>query len=239
MGSGRDEWNEALTALTLGEIKIEGRIPWSSNATFLVALKHEGSTLPGIYKPARGERPLRDFPMGLWRREVAAYQLDRHLGWGLVPPTAARLDAPLGAGSIQYCVPAVPAEHYFTLLDQPSHRDALKRIAAYDLVANNADRKSGHCLLDTAGHVWAIDNALCFHSEPKLRTVLWDFAGERVDDELLGALAPLARGEAPAGLASLLKETEIAALCARSAALVRSGHYPEPIGRFPYPWPLV
>ncbi len=134
---------------------------------------------------------------------------------------------------------AVGDEHYFTLLEEPRQHEALRRIAVFDLVANNADRKSGHCLLDQDGHVWAIDNALCFHAEPKLRTVIWDFAGDSIEDELLDSLEPLARAEVPHTLANLLEAEEIAALTTRAASVFRLGKYPEPTGDFPYPWPLV
>jgi uncharacterized repeat protein (TIGR03843 family) len=192
-----------------------------------------------IYKPVKGERPLWDFPRGLWKREVAAYELSSCLGWDVVPPTTARLDGPLGPGSLQYCVNAVGDEHYFTLLEEPRQHEALRRIAVFDLLANNADRKSGHCLLDQDGHIWAIDNALCFHAEPKLRTVIWDFAGDSIEDELLASLEPLARAEVPHTLANLLEAEEIAALTTRAASVFRLGKYPEPTGDFPYPWPLV
>ena len=267
-----------LAVLSRGEIEVKGRIRWSSNAIFLVAVHPSGSKVTkgggsraqsgkaqsgkaqsgkaqsagssthkaargreilAIYKPAKGERPLWDFPRGLWKREVAAYELSSCLGWDVVPPTTARLDGPLGPGSLQYCVSAVGDEHYFTLLEEPRQHEALRRIAVFDLVANNADRKSGHCLLDQDGHVWAIDNALCFHAEPKLRTVIWDFAGDSIEDELLDSLEPLARAEVPHTLANLLEAEEIAALTTRAASVFRLGKYPEPTGDFPYPWPLV
>ena len=193
-----------------------------------------------IYKPTKGERPLWDFPRGLWKREVAAYELASALGWDdLVPPTAARLDAPLGPGSLQYCVDALVEEHYFSLLEEPGHHEALRRVAAFDLIANNADRKSGHCLLDREGHIWAIDHGLCFHAEPKLRTVIWDFAGDKIGHELLASLEHLSCSGLPGVISSLLDEEEIAALSARAADVVALGRFPEPAGDFPYPWPLV
>jgi len=136
-------------------------------------------------------------------------------------------------------VDAVPDEHYFTLIEQGEHHGALRKIATFDLVANNADRKSGHCLLDHDGHLWAIDNGLCFHPQPKLRTVMWDFAGERIDEQLLAGLEPLSAGRLPAALDHLLEEDELAAICSRAAATLKRGRYPEPSGDFPYPWPLV
>ena len=157
----------------------------------------------------------------------------------MVPPTTARPDGPLGPGSLQFCVDAIPDEHYFTLVERPEHLPALRQIAAFDLVANNADRKGGHCLLDRDGHIWAIDNGLCFHSQPKMRTVMWDFAGELIAEPLLAGLEPLGRGDAPEALSGLLDDREITALCARAAKAVRTRRYPEPSGDFPYPWPLI
>lgn len=229
----------ALTALSLGRVEVKGQIPWSSNTTFLVTVRHAGTEVTAIYKPERGERRLRDFLPGLWRREVAAYELDSFLGWGLVPPTAPRQDGPLGAGSLQLCVDAVEEEHYFTLVKRDRHRSTLQMIAAFDLVTNNADRKSGHCLIDKGGRIWAIDNGLCFHALPKLRTVIWDFAGQPLAAELLASLEPLAGGIMPEALSGLLDRAETAALAARAAAAIETSVFPEPSGDFPFPWPLI
>jgi len=263
-----EEASRILSVLSSGEIELKGRIPWSSNATFLVSVcaapprrprpperalpgsattssgSPAGAAAPGeallaIYKPTSGERPLRDFPQGLWKREVAAYELGSFLGWEIVPPTTARPDGPLGPGSLQFCVDTVPDEHFFTLVDDPQHHRALRRIAAFDLVANNADRKSGHCLLDQAGHIWAIDNGLCFHPSPKLRTVIWDFAGEKLDQDLLAPLELLAQAEVPGTLERLLSDAEIGAISARAKAALAHRRYPKPRGDFPYPWPLI
>jgi uncharacterized repeat protein (TIGR03843 family) len=252
-----------LAALSEGDIEVKGRLRWSSNATFLVSIRPpaknragtpklasgggQGRPLDGaarrpmlaIYKPAKGERPLWDFPRGLWKREVAAYELATALGWDIVPPTTPRLDAPLGPGSLQYCVDALTDEHYFSLLEEPRHHDTLRRIAAFDLIANNADRKSGHCLLDRQDRIWGIDNGLCFHAEPKLRTVIWDFAGDAIGADLLTSLEPLSRAEVPGAVTDLLDEEEIVALSERAAAVFAMGKFPEPSGDFPYPWPLV
>lgn len=231
---------EAATELLAhGDIALKGRIPWSSNATFLVELTGTTARALAIYKPALGERPLWDFARGLWRREVASYELARHLGWDLVPVTVARSDGPLGEGSLQLFVQAVPDEHYFTLVEKPPLHAQLRRVAVFDVVANNADRKSGHCLLTEEGHVWAIDNGLTFHTEAKLRTVIWEFAGEKVADELLAALGPLSEGQVPARLGELLGDDELRAMARRATALVRRGRFPKPTGEFPYPWPLI
>ncbi|MGH9101588.1 MAG: SCO1664 family protein, partial [Acidimicrobiales bacterium] len=166
-------------------MELRGRMPWSSNATFLVSCTLGGVEMAAIYKPSRGERPLWDFPGGLDRREAAAYELSQLLGWDMVPETVLRGDGPLGPGSLQRFVEADFSQHYFTLVEDASHGEALRRIACFDLVANNADRKSGHCLLGTDGQIWAIDNGLCFHDQPKLRTVMWDFAGEPIPPAML------------------------------------------------------
>ena len=196
------------------DLVILGRMPWSSNATFLCELWPEGTRPDGgldedgallptdpatsgdassddaprplgraIYKPHQGERPLWDFPDGLYRREAGAYELARALGWEVVPETVVR-DGPLGIGSVQRFVDADFSEHYFTLLDDPAHHPQLLRMAVFDLVANSTDRKGGHVLVDAAGHLWGIDNGLCLHHEPKLRTVIWDFAGDPLPADL-------------------------------------------------------
>ena len=128
----------------------------------------------------RGERPLWDFPTGLFKREVAAYELSEALGWGLVPRTVLRAEGPLGEGSLQEFVDADFEQHYFTLYEDEQYHDQLRAICAFDLLANNTDRKSGHCLLGRDGRIYAIDNGLSFHHEFKLRTVIWEFGGEPV-----------------------------------------------------------
>jgi uncharacterized repeat protein (TIGR03843 family) len=227
-----------LALLARGEIAVKGRLPWASNATFLVEVTHAGAATLGVYKPQRGERPLWDFPRGLHRREVAAYQLSETLGWHLVPPTLAR-EGPYGPGSVQLFVDAEFEEHYFTLRQRPEHRAALARLCAFDLLANNADRKSGHCLLGRDGRLHAIDNGLCFHAEPKLRTVVWDFAGEPLPEDIRSACRRLARQGLPGSLAELIGAEERTALLARARALGAAERFPvDPTG-MQYPWPLV
>jgi len=229
----------ALPVLCEGEIEVQGRMPWSSNNTFLVSVCRDGAELGAIYKPGRGERPLWDFPHGVYQREVAAWELSELLGWGVVPETVLRQDAPLGPGSLQRFVDADFSEHYFTLMENPVHHDQLRVIGVFDLLLNNADRKSGHCLLDGDGHIWAIDNGLSFHVEPKLRTVIWDFAGEAVPQPLLGDIEKVAAG-VPEQLALLLDDGEPEALMGRARALLRRPELPAPHPeRRPYPWPLV
>jgi len=228
-----------LKVLLEGEIELQGRMPWSSNSTFLVTVCDSGELLQAIYKPHRGERPLWDFPDGLYRREVAAYALSEALGWRLVPETVVRDEAPFGTGSLQRFVEADFEQHYFTLLEgRPDTHDALRTMATFDLVANNADRKSGHCLIDSAAHIWGIDHGLCFHTQPKLRTVMWDFAGEDIPAHLLADLDRLV-AEPPASLDELLTVDERGAMLRRAEAVVEVGRFPYPASDRPYPWPMV
>jgi hypothetical protein len=229
---------DTLSLLARGAVTVRGRLPGASNATFLVEVADEDEQALAVYKPERGERPLWDFPRGLYRREVAAYLLSETLGWGLVPPTLLR-DGPYGEGSLQFFVDADFDQHYFTLREAPAHRDRLARICAFDLLANNADRKAGHCLLGHDGAIYAIDNGLTFHVELKLRTVIWDFAGEPIPPPALADLTRLLAGGPPPALSDLLAPAERAALVARARALVEHARFPaEPGGRC-YPWPLV
>ncbi|MCU1462158.1 MAG: hypothetical protein JWO37_2233 [Acidimicrobiales bacterium] len=229
---------DATRLLTEGAVEMKGRMPWSSNATFLVELCLDGAVDMAVYKPERGERPLWDYPPGLWRREVAAYLVSEALGWGVVPETVERVDGPLGHGSLQRFVPADFDQHYFTLLERPEHVDALKTIATFDLVINNADRKGGHCLLGDDGRVWAVDQGLCFSATPALRTVMWDFAGEPIPEPLIGPLARLAM-RPPDTLADHLDDEEIDALARRAAAVVDRPEFPNPRSNRSFPWPLV
>ncbi|MDG2263364.1 MAG: SCO1664 family protein [Actinomycetota bacterium] len=227
----------ATTILSDGEMELEARMPWSSNATFLVKIHHELGTAGGIYKPERGERPLWDFPSGLYRREVAAFELSDELGWGLVPPTVAR-DGVHGEGSVQLFIDADFEEHHFTLVEDEIHHEQLKRMAIFDVVANNTDRKSGHCLLAADGHIWGIDHGLCFSEDFKLRTVIWEFGGEPIDERELGDLAEL-EGGLPERLTDLLSRQECAALYSRILYLLEKKALPSDDTGRRYPWPLV
>ena len=191
-----------------------------------------------VYKPERGERPLWDFPPGLFRREVAAYHLSEALGWGLVPLTVRR-EGPYGDGSLQAFVHADFQQHYFTLVEDAGHHEGLRLLCAFDIVANNADRKSGHCLLADGGRIYAIDNGLCFHVEPKLRTVIWDFAGESLPPPLLDDLRRVVAAPLPSELKELIAPDERRALLKRARMLIKTARLPtDTIGRG-YPWPLV
>jgi uncharacterized repeat protein (TIGR03843 family) len=234
---------DPVAFLMHAEPEIEGRMPWSSNGTFLVTMRCDAADGTGtverraIYKPVRGERPLWDFEPGLHRRERAMYLLSEHLGIGAVPPTVTR-DGPLGDGSFQWFVDADHSEHYFTIFERCEHlHDQLREIAVLDLLANNTDRKSGHCLL-AHERVWAIDNGLCFSADFKLRTVIWEFAGEEIPDRLLDRVAPLVE-DVPECVAALLDDDEAEAIRRRATALVTERVLPHDETGRRYPWPLV
>lgn len=227
-----------LALLAEGELDVEGRMPWSSNATFLVNLARGDDAAQAIYKPLRGERPLWDFPSGLYRREVAAFELSEAMGLCVVPPTVVR-DGPFGVGSLQFFVTADFQQHYFTMFEErPELHDQLRAIAVFDLVANNTDRKSGHCLLDADGKVWAIDHGLCFSTDPKLRTVIWEFGGDDIPGALLDAVRPIADC-VPPRIAALLADDEVEALQHRAQRVVTRGVFPVEHSGRSYPWPLV
>ena len=225
-----------------GAIEVLGLLPYSSNYTFLTKVVEGGNEVHAVYKPRRGERPLWDFPDGtLGPREVAAY-LVSEASWSIVPPTVFRDDAPLGPGSLQLFVPHDPERHYFVLED--ARREELAVFAVFDAVTNNADRKAGHVIEDEAGRLWAVDHGLTFHVEPKLRTVIWAFAEERLTDPLRATLESL--GEALADgsglggeLARILTPEESAATLERVEGLLLEDRFPAPQGPRPLPWPLI
>jgi uncharacterized repeat protein (TIGR03843 family) len=227
-----------LQLLEHASIDIEGRMPWSSNATFLVNLELDGDTAQAIYKPLRGERPLWDFEPGLHRRELAAYLLSEAMGIDLVPPTIIR-EGPLGEGSLQWFVDADHQQHYFTIHESRGdlHRQ-LREVAVFDVIANNTDRKSGHVLIDSDGHIWGIDHGLCFAAEFKLRTVVWEFGGEPVPDSLLDVAKRLARA-VPLSIAALLRDEEVEAVQERAQWVVDHPVLPVDTSGRRYPWPLV
>jgi uncharacterized repeat protein (TIGR03843 family) len=236
---------DELTALELlrgGRVEVLGRIPWGSNATLLAEVYDgdaEEPTMRAVYKPRRGERPLWDFPPGLDKREVAAYELSDALGWGLVPETVLRDDLPFGVGSLQRFVPFASDEHYFTLYEDAAWHDALRQICCFDLLSNQADRKSGHCLLGDDGRIWAVDNGLAFHVDEKVRTVIWEFGGEAIPQPLRDDVCELISGGLPDRVAELLDEDECAALEHRAQRIVARGRFPIAGDDRCYPWPLV
>jgi hypothetical protein len=230
---------DALALLADGTIELIGRIVPSSNLALYAEVTSPEGTVAAVYKPEAGERPLWDFDPGLHRRERAAYVLSEWLGWDLVPPTVVRDDAPAGAGSLQLYIDADPGEHYFTLYDRrPELWDDLRALALFDLVANNADRKSGHVLRGPDGRVHGIDHGLCFAAEHKLRTVIWDFAGEPLPPVLLDQVRTLLDG-VPAVLAELLEVDEVAALQVRVRWLLETGRFPVDRTGRRVPWPPV
>lgn len=230
-------------ALERGALELLGLLPNSSNYTFLARASAPGrGEVLAVYKPHRGETTLWDFPEGsLGRREVAAYLVASALGWPNVPPTVLR-EGPEGSGSVQLFVPFEPQEHYFTLQDR--FPDAFREIAAFDLVVNNADRKGGHCLLGEDGRIWAIDHGVCFHEDPKLRTVIWEYMDEPIPQVLVDRLGSfgeaMAKGTPPRDrLSILLSDEEVDAMLRRVEAVLVRPVFPSPLGERPYPWPPV
>lgn len=226
------------TLLTLGDMEVVGRMPNSSNATLLVNVTLGDDATQAIYKPGKGERPLWDFPPGLYRREVAAYELSRALGWDQVPCTVLR-DGQYGEGSVQLFVEFDPQQHYFTIHEERPdlHRD-LRRMAVFDIIANNTDRKGGHVLLGGDGSVWGIDHGVCFSDDFKLRTVIWEFAGEDICADDIAAVEPLAQ-RIPAEVAEMLTDSEIDAMYGRIEWILTNRVFPSPGSRYEYPWPIL
>jgi uncharacterized repeat protein (TIGR03843 family) len=237
--------SQILDALRGGTLHLEGQFVYGSNYTFMVECRYQGETLKAVYKPVRGERPLWDFPnQTLARREVAAYVVSEGLGWGLVPPTVFRTDeSVMGPGSAQLFIEHDPEYHYFNFEERDQAR--LPEVMLFDLLINNADRKAGHLLVGPQGRLWLIDHGLCFHVEEKLRTVVWDHAGDPIPEALLANLEEFLPQLDPnknlhEGLAPLLLPEEIDALQDRAAALLTAGTFPlPPEDRRAYPWPLV
>ncbi len=233
-----------MSLLDDGNVDVLGHMPWSSNATFLVNISDGDEEMLAIYKPQRGERPLWDFPRGtLCHREVAAYEVSAALGWHIVPYTVLR-DGPAGIGMMQQFVEHDPEEHYFTLVE--AHGDAFRRMAVFDVVINNTDRKGGHCLRALkGGAIFGIDHGVSFHTQWKLRTVIWDFGGESISPDVchdLNRLLDDLHGNGPLHdrLASLLDRYELDALRARTEHLVATGVLPEADGDYHcYPWPTI
>lgn len=230
-----------LDLLANGELSLVGLMPRASNYTFLGEVFGADGPVPVVYKPREGEIPLWDFAEGtLCQREVAAYRVAAHLGWPNVPTTILR-EGPHGEGSVQLFVDHDPSEHYFTMRERRA--DDLRAIVAFDVVVGNGDRKAGHCLEGRDGKLWVVDHGLCFHEEPELRTVVWEFAGETVPPILLQQVARLGEalrnGSLREELERLLTPDEIAATAERARRLVASGTFPFPGPGRSEPWPPV
>jgi uncharacterized repeat protein (TIGR03843 family) len=222
-------------------MRLLGSLPGASNDTFLAEISDGDRDLQVVYKPRSGEAPLWDVPVGtLCKREVAAYRLAREIGWPAVPLTVMR-DGPYGEGAVQLFVDSDPSEHFFTLRERRA--DDFRRIAAFDVISNNADRKSGHCLLGSDGTIWAIDHGVCFSLSAPLRTVIWDFAGEPLPADVRSAVADvvgsLRNGGLRDELLELLAREEVDAIADRSQILAESGRFPIPGTGRPFPWPPV
>ncbi|HEX7973511.1 MAG TPA: SCO1664 family protein [Anaerolineales bacterium] len=235
---------ESLTALQRGKITVQGEFLWGSNYTFLAQVEHSGMTIPAVYKPTRGERPLWDFPVAtLARREVAAYLVSEALGWELVPPTIYRNKGPIGPGSLQLFIEHDPEYHYFNF-DEPD-RQRLRPVVLFDILINNADRKGSHVLIGPDQHLWLIDHGICFHVEEKLRTVIWDFVGEPIPVDLCNDISQLRKklhpgSELVAALEPFINRDEIEALGGRADDLITLVQFPPPNPyRRPYPWPQI
>lgn len=241
-----DPDREILEFLTHGEIVMDGYVPWGSNYTFVVTINYRQEEMLAVYKPRKGERPLWDFPSGsLCNREYAAYLLSEAAGWKIVPQTVLR-KGPQGYGSVQLYIDHDPNEHYFNFEQKELLHDQLQTIALFDLITNNADRKGGHVIRDEDDRLWAIDHGIAFHNEPKLRTVIWDYAGELIPSELHEDLLRLEKmlGEHSSHslcdqLSQLLTSREMQALSTRIKRVRKAGVFPEPGPGRPYPWPLV
>lgn len=231
------------TAFEKGALELKGQFALGSNYTFYVTVTYNETKFPAVYKPQKGEQPLWDFPENtLAGREVAAYLVSEALGWGIVPYSIFREDGPYGPGSLQKYIDYNPNYHYFNF--KPEDKERLRQVALFDHLTNNADRKGGHVFVEKGTrHLYAIDHGLCFHVEDKLRTVIWDFAGEPFSPELLSALQGLRTClYPPAGLYTdllrYLHPEEIAAIDLRAEALIGSGEFPyPPHDRRAYPYP--
>lgn len=226
------------SVLSLGEYELKGQFMLGSNYTFLVDVNYEGETYQAVYKPSRGEQPLWDFPENtLAQREVAAYFLSEQFGFGFVPVTALREDGRFGRGSLQQFIHYDVQYHYFNFT--PADKELLKPVALFDLLVNNADRKGSHVFFEDGTHkLYAIDHGLCFHEEDKLRTVIWDFAGLSIPEELL---APLSQAQNwSAVLEPYLSPEEIAALQRRAQWLRTEKVFPcPPQDRRAFPYPPI
>jgi uncharacterized repeat protein (TIGR03843 family) len=244
MDAGMD-FKEAEELLLASRFEDCRQLWYSSNYVFLAQMcGPTGEPFAAVYKPQRGESPLWDFESGsLYKREVAAYRLSQLLGWRFIPPTVIR-EGPHGIGALQVYIQHDQTSHFFEQRDVPDLVPQLQRIAVFDYVANNADRKGGHCLLDSEGRIWGIDHGLCFHHQFKMRTVMWDWADKEVPSEWLGELETAgklieANDELARPLLELVEPEEQLAILVRIERLLQTRAFPRPGPHRSYPWPLV
>jgi hypothetical protein len=231
---------DALVLLSAGELTIEGRLVDASNATLYCAVSADGVTAGCVYKPVAGERPLWDFPDGtLAEREVAAYTVSAASGWGIVPPTVYR-EGPAGPGMVQLWIAEDETNDIRSVLRRRDHAQ-LQRIAVFDAVINNSDRKGGHLLPTPSGHVYGVDHGVSFHEDDKLRTVLWQWAGRALPEEATATLTALRReldAELGQTLGLLLTSRELRRTRARIDRLLSTRRFPQPSDDWPaVPWP--
>ena len=235
--------SSVLHSLRTGEINLQGQFAQGSNYTFLVDVNTENGSLSAVYKPSAGEQPLWDFPENtLAQREVAAFMTSEALGWDLIPPTVFREDGPEGGGSLQLFLDIEPTQNYFTLSED--EKQLLQPVVIFDALINNADRKAGHVALMPNGHIQLIDHGISFHHEPKLRTVIWDFADQAIPEALIQDLQNLSakledQGSLSLDLGELLSSTEIQATRDRNSQLIHAARFPVPGPQRNHPWPLV
>ena len=236
--------DDILAALQGGELEVIGRLVGSSNNAMVVRVDNREDLL-AVWKPTRGEQPLFDFPIGtLTRREVAAYLVSEAIGWGIVPPTLLR-EGPYGEGMVQQWIDVDPEVDIVAMIMADDPR--LRRIAVFDAVLNNTDRKGGHLLPIPGGHLYAVDHGVTFSVVPKLRTLLWAWEGEPFDDEERAGLervrAGLDDGEGgtlAAALRELLAAPEVEATQLRVDELLAAGVFPSPNPEWPaIPWPPI
>jgi len=238
--SGGPAPHDVLGRLTHGSLEVRGRLLDASNASLYCTVTWRDETSACIYKPRIGERPLWDFPTGtLSQRELAAYLISEWLGWGIVPPTVWR-DGPYGPGMVQHWVDVDETVDLVELVR--SNRKSLRQMSVFDVVINNADRKGGHLLPTPSGRIYGIDHGVTFSTEGKLRTLLWQWMGERIPKDLLTALQnlsvclrePKRRDE----LMEYLAGDEVDATISRIDTLLRTRRHPEPSEDWPaLPWP--
>ena len=224
------------SAFQYGDLEIKGQFTLGSNYTFLVDVTYQDQTYPAVYKPTQGEQPLWDFETNtLALREVAAYIVSEALGFHIVPFTMLREDGPYGRGSLQQYIEHDPNYHYFTFSDEDKTK--LQPVVLFDLLTNNADRKGGHVFFENdTRQLYAIDHGICFHEDDKLRTVLWDFGGQQIPDDLIARLS--LNSNLLAELKPYLSPNEIAALQSRADSIKKVGTFPyQPQDRRAMPWP--